>query len=345
MLLSSHRALLRGPAKVGLAAAAALLATAWPAQAQLTLTPAGVADNFSLTTFATGFPSSSSVGPLGMAFVGGTVLVSDYPGNVRVFGTDTDGQNALLAPIAHNYGGAAAIGMAQVGDGIYMTQQSGGTGDLIQINNDGTFKQNIVGGMPAATGIIANPHNGTVFVSTIGNDVIYTVDPAAKTKTVFLNNTEADGLSLSADGGILYTANDNGHIYGFNTTTKANVYDSGSIPGGIDGTAVGTGALAGDLFVNTNSGTVYEINLLTNVQSLIASGGSRGDFVSVDPNNDTLLLTQTDRIIRLSPPAGGGFGGNPTPEPSTVATFGLGALGLAGLLLRARRRAPKVSTV
>ena len=65
----------------------------------------------------------------------------------------------------------------------------------------------------------------------------------------------------------------------------------------------------------------------------------------MDPNNNTLLLTQTDSVIRLSPPAGGGFGGNTTPEPSTLAPFALGALGLAGLLLRARRRTSKVSAV
>jgi hypothetical protein len=34
---------------------------------------------------------------------------------------------------------------------------------------------------------------------------------------------------------------------------------------------------------------------------VIATGGSRGDFVTVDPNDGTLLLTQTDRILRLVP--------------------------------------------
>ena len=82
-----------------------------------------------------------------MPIVGSTVLVSDYPGNVRVFATDTDGPDCrLAAPIAQNYGFANAVGIAQVGGGIYMTQQ--GSGDLIQINNNGTFDQNIVGGIP-----------------------------------------------------------------------------------------------------------------------------------------------------------------------------------------------------
>ena len=59
--------------------------------------------------------------------------------------------------------------------------------------------------------------------------------------------------------------------------------------------------MAGDLFVNTNGGTVVEANLATAAQTVIASGGSRGDWVTVDPSNGTLLLTQTDRIMRLTP--------------------------------------------
>jgi hypothetical protein len=36
-------------------------------------------------------------------------------------------------------------------------------------------------------------------------------------------------------------------------------------------------------------------------QTIIASGGSRGDFVTVDPDNATLFVTQSDRILRLIP--------------------------------------------
>ena len=48
----------------------------------------------------------------------------------------------------------------------------------------------------------------------------------------------------------------NDHIIG------AQVFDSGFIPGGPDGTAIGTsGSIAGELFVNTNGGTVVEVNI------------------------------------------------------------------------------------
>ena len=170
---------------------------------------------------------------------------------------------------------------------------------------------------------------------------IYQVDPIAKTAVPFAS-ASVDGLSLSADGSVLYGAGvggaDEGHILGFSTTTGAQVFDSGFIPDDIDGTALGTGALTGDIFANTNGGTVYEVNLATKAQTLIADGGSRGDFVTVDTNNDTLLLTQTDRILRLTPGNGGGFvGGATVPESSDLSLLGLGLPALLGLRLRARR--------
>ena len=89
-----------------------------------------------------------------------------------------------------------------------------------------------------------------------------------------------------------------GHLIGFNTSTKAEVIDSGFI-NTLDGTAAGTGSIFGGLiFGNTNDGRLIEIDLSTLEQTLIATGGSRGDFVTVDRTNDTLLITQSDRILR-----------------------------------------------
>ena len=95
---------------------------------------------------------------------------------------------------------------------------------------------------------------------------------------------------------------------------------------------MGTGSFAGLLFVNTNAGQVFEINLTTLAQTSIATGGSRGDFVTVDPSTNTLLLTQTDRIVRLN---GASFTSVPEPGPLVLgAVLGLAALG--GRLVAAR---------
>jgi hypothetical protein len=311
--------LLAGTIAVGLANPA-------PA-ASLTLTPAGMAQGLSLTTFASGFPSADAGGgtfggPLGIAFpTTGGVLVSDLPGNVRLFPNDLDGQNAASAPIGHNYGSANAVGLAQVGSNIYMTAQA--LGDLVQINNNGTFNQIILTGLSVPVGLIADPFNGHLFVGAAGSSLIYDVDPIAKTKTPFVSNLTADGLSLSPDGTTLYAKDVTGHIFGFNTTTKAQVFDSGFIPGGIDGIAVGTGLFSGLIFANTNGGTVVEVNLNTLAQTTIATGGSRGDFATVDPSTNTLLLTQTDSIVRLN---GASF---TIPEPSSLVLGGLALVLLA----------------
>ena len=124
-----------------------------------------------------------------------------------------------------------------------------------------------------------------------------------------------------------------GHVLGFDTRTKSQVFDSGSIPGGVDGTAAGTGRFANELFVNTNSGTLYEINLTTGLQTLIASGGTRGDFVTVDTTTDTLMITQSDRMMRVS---GASFVSVPEPSPVLLGAAGLGLAWLVRRLLSRR---------
>jgi hypothetical protein len=310
----------------GLTALALLAPSAGEARADLTLTQAGLDRGLTLTTFATGFPSSSGIGPLGIAFpASGGVLVSDWPGNVRLFATDTDGQLASNAHIGQSYGLTQAKGMDRSVDNIYMAQQ--GSSQLVQINNDGTFNRVIVGGMPGATGVLTNPNNGNLFVSTVTSNQVWQVNPVAMTKTLFVN-ANLDGMTT--DGAILYGANNStGHLLGYRISDGALVFDSGFVPGGIDGSALGADRLAGNIYVNTNAGTVVEVNLATGQQTLIATGGSRGDFVTIDPTNNTLLLTQTDRILRLNGPFG-------FPEPSTFTLGSLGALGLLGYCGRRR---------
>ena len=318
---------------------ALILLTAWVSQsvASPILTPAGVAQGFTLSQFAFNFPTASCCGPLGIAFpASGGVMVTDYPGNVRVFPTDTDGQNAATVPVGQNYGFSNAVGLTRDGSAIYMTQQFGNQ-QLVQVNNNGTFNQVIASGLNDPTGIVTDPANGDVFVSDCcDGGHIWLIDPIAKTVSVFKSGFTADGLTITPDGSTLY-AEVGGHILGFNTGTGTQVFDSGSISGA-DGTALGFGSLAGDIFVNTNFGQVVEVNLTTLAQTVIVNSGTRGDFVTADPNG-SLLFTQSTDIWRLTPASGGCIGNQcgTAPEP---ATLGLVGLALAAFAFASRRRRP-----
>ena len=310
------------------------------AQAVPTLTAAGSLAGFTLSQFANNFPTTGGAccGPLGIAFVGGgQVMVADYPGNVRVFPTDTDGQNAASLAVAATYGSGNGVGLARLGSFVYMTEQT--LGRVVKLNLDGTFNSIVVTGIPTATGIYAHPTNGKLYVSDCcSNTGIWVVDPVANTKTQFKTSGGYDGLSISADGATIY-AELGGHIIGYRLSDGVQVFDSGVVPGGADGTELGAGTLAGQLFVNTNSGDLFEVDLSTSVQTQLVTGGTRGDFVTADPNG-SLLFTQTSDIWRLSPAAGGCIGAAcNVPEPDSIGLVAIALLGLSAVTRR--RRLPR----
>ncbi|MCA9157547.1 MAG: hypothetical protein KDA72_04425, partial [Planctomycetales bacterium] len=277
----------------------------------LTLTAEAITSGYKLIEFAQGFRNDGVVGPLGIAFPSdGGVLVSDQSGDIRKFPDDSDGQDASTIVPSQSYGFELAFDMAQVGSRIYMSQPR--SGSVVQINDDGTFNQLIVDGLASAVGVVANPTNGHLLVSSYTANVVYDIDPIAKTKQV-LFNASLDGIAVSADGSVLYGAaapSTLDRVYGYSLVPGSVgdlVFDSGSVPGSPDGIALGVGNLAGFIFANTLQGTIIAISLKTKEQTVIATGGTRGDFAKVDLHDGTLLLTQTGTIARLQLPAGSSF--------------------------------------
>jgi DNA-binding beta-propeller fold protein YncE len=300
-------------------------------RADMVLTKAAQDAGFGLTTFADGFAA-----PIGMAFpAGGGVMVTNYPaGQIVLFATDTDGQHYSGGTKVNGYSSPA--GLTSSGGKIYLAEQ--GNGRVVQLNDNGTLNH-LVTTMAGATGLTTNPTNGHLFLSTTtASGHVFDIDPTTGatidwTATHGGSGAGADGLTFSADGKTLYAAIFGQSIQAYDLATGTKTF-SAAVPGS-DGTALGTGNLDGFIFANTNFGQLIEINLKTGVQTVIGTGGSRGDFVEVDPSNGTLLLTQSDRVLRLTAPPGGGFGTAPAPPAFVLA--GVGALCLGGFALRRRK--------
>jgi hypothetical protein len=126
----------------------------------LTLTADGQAAGFGLSTFATGFPEQSGhVGPWGMVFpASGGVLVSDAVDNVRLFPSDSDGQNAAtVPPVSSVLAPSGPAGMARVGANVYLMMT--GPNQVAQLNDVGTVNK-VVATVPSPLGVAVNPLNG-----------------------------------------------------------------------------------------------------------------------------------------------------------------------------------------
>jgi hypothetical protein len=232
----------------------------------------------------------------------GGELVADGPGNVRLFPTDSDGQSAAYVSPSQKFDYSDDFALAKVGATIYMTQQS--SGKLVQLNNTGNFVKEIVSNLPSASGMVANPKNGHLFIDDAGY-YIFDVDPQAGTYKQFLQSVTVNSLAITPDGATLYAAEyyDN-HVIGYDTSTGNSKFDSGPITGSPEGIALGTGRFARHLYVSTMDGTLLDIDLASRGQTVIANGGEASNCLTFDPNDDSLLVAQTDRIVRVRFPTG-----------------------------------------
>ncbi len=314
-----------------------------PSRAALVLNQTGIDDGFTLSTFLSGF--NAQYGPLAQGILpNGQIITGSLLGTKIYVFNDIDGQTLANAVSATSYScttGNCNFAMATAGGQVYGAQAQGGVYLHFAADGSSTLIPNLqAAGLTSNLGMWGNPVNGHLISSSSRG--LVDIDPVAGTFRVINAGVSADGVTVSADGTLAFVEVGGG-IQEYNVATGALVrsFATGHSP---DGTGVISGGLFnGDVIVNNNDGTVGLLDPSKptgdpNLFVIIATGGTRGDFVSPDLNNGTLFLSQNEQVARLSCGAGCSIGGPPpegTPEPSTLVSMGAG---LCVVLLSLRRR-------
>src|SRR5215470_2229302 len=186
-----------------------------PASATLALTPSGIADGFTLSTFATMDPGNTGCcgGPFGVAVSGSNVIVSNGLNNsISVF-ADVDGQTSTngLPPTSALFNipgaGTGTVAMATVGGVAYGSNPTNGR--FAQYNTNGTRNHDLTG-VPQTVflGMWGAP-NGHIIATSSGG--LIDIDPLANaglgSSRVINAGLFPDGVSVSPDGTTAYVEN------------------------------------------------------------------------------------------------------------------------------------------
>ncbi len=329
----SSRSVMQGLTAAAVAITA--LTASIDARAALTLNAAGMADGFSLSTFYS--DPSANYGLLGAVSPSTGVLIGSGYGRNNLFKfNDVDGQTLGSALLSVPVGGKPT-GIATAGGKVYVGLLGG---KYYSVDPTTLALTAVAFNSPvnAYYGLWGNQTNGHLIAGT--SQGLLDLNPLTGSVTLVGSpGGNIDGVTVSPDGKIAYVEDNSSSLFGYSLVSpnpSVPVFSVTNLQGGPDGTGVISGGVFdGDIIVNNNNGTVGLINHLTGIETIIATGGARGDLVSPDTSNGTLLLSTTDTMYRLScgPNCSIGSVGN-VPEPATV---GLMALGLAGVWLQRRR--------
>ena len=187
------------------------------------------------------------------------------------------------------------------------TGLAGGTPGIYTFDPNTLERGPMLVALNGALGMAADPLGDSMFV--VASEGLYRIDDLHGLPRVHLVAPGSfDGDTLNADGSRLYVADVRGQaIFGYDRSGQQ-VLKLDLCCHNPDGTVVmGDGARSGDLdvsgkvFVNANDGTILQIDTYHgNGVSVVASGGQRGDFMTLGIDG-CLYATVGTAIVRMEP--------------------------------------------
>ena len=261
----------------------------------------------SAVDYITGLPSCSGIGPVGLLPEKAAFLVSDWC-NSTTYRYDTTGSAPVLVASLQNgithgltrdngvYYGVASSNQNVLTSGVYSL-------DPVTLKITGQVIGNPCGGGDIR-GLAADSATGDLLLT--GDCGLFHISNPSGTVPFFtqIASGNFDGITIDQTTDHAWIAdNGNGKVIEFDlgTNTELRSFSGFNGPDGVAIAASSAGPdVAGDVFVNGNDGTITRIDLPSGTESVVASGGSRGDFVAVGPDG-YLYATQSSLVEQVQP--------------------------------------------
>ena len=260
----------------------------------------------SASDYLTGLPSCG-LGPIGLLPEATSFIVTDYC-NATTYRYDTSGATPVETTSLQNGLTHGVVKSNGVYYGVASGVQSVVPSGVWSFSSTSLKVTSQIIGNPCGTGDIrglaADP-NGTDLFLTGDCGLFRVIAPASSVPSfVQLATGNFDGITVDPATGHAWIAdNGAGELIEYDLAGRTQVRTIGGFNGpdgvAVAGTAAPTG-VAGDLFVNSNDGTITRVDLPDGATSVVASGGTRGDFVAVGPDG-FLYATQEDLVEQIKP--------------------------------------------
>ena len=256
-----------------------------------------------ISDFATGFPTTGTVGPIGIAVdATNRVFATDAAdGFLYRFSGPGDAAAARLGPRLSDQIG----GLAFDSDGrLYATR---GASEIVELDPEtGAVLRVVASGLQCPTSLASDPVSGALYFSALNCDshLFRIVNPASSAPQVeqFADDLlGSDGIAVGPDGTVFAVAHDVVHrVAGAGSATPGKVSDVAHVPGG-DGLAVGLddNDRQAFLLVNRTDGVISKVDLGDGNVTNLVTGGTRGDFAAVGADG-CFYATQQSSITKMT---------------------------------------------